>query len=205
MNASTETIKRRYDRIAPYFDSMEAVIEGLCLQRWRQRCWHKVQGYHILEIGVGTGKNFAYYPDNCAITAIDFSPAMLKQAEKNRQRKQTQVNLHLMDAQSLDFASHSFDVVIATFVLCSVPQPQKALKEMQRVCKPHGQLLFVEHVISRKPLLAWLMNVINPLIVKFMGANIDRNTIKTIQGVCFHTVSIDSRSGDLIKLIEARK
>jgi ubiquinone/menaquinone biosynthesis C-methylase UbiE len=205
MNAHTETIKRRYNRIAPYFEGMEAVIEGLLLQRWRKRCWQKVDGYHILEIGVGTGKNFSYYPPNAAITAIDFSPAMLAQAKNKQQRKHTVVDLHVMDVQSLDFASNSFDCVIATFVFCSVPLPLKGLKEIQRVCKPNGQILLVEHVLSSKKPLALLMNLLNPLIVKLIGSNINRNTVKNIKACGFSLVHIDERSGDIIKLIEARK
>lgn len=205
MNRHSATIQRRYDRLAPYFEGMEAVLEGLFLQRWRQRCWEKVEGHHILEIGVGTGKNFDYYPSQAAITAIDFSPAMLKQARQKQQRKHTVVDLHLMDAQALCFANNSFDTVIATFVFCSVPQPLKALKEIQRVCKPNGQILLLEHVISAKKPLAWIMNKINPVIVTLVGANINRNTVKNVQSCGFSAVHIDPRCGDLIKLIEARK
>ncbi|MFZ2727864.1 MAG: class I SAM-dependent methyltransferase [Methylococcaceae bacterium] len=205
MTTHSDTIKRRYDRLAPYFEGMEAVMEGLFLQRWRQRCWEKVEGHHILEIGVGTGKNFEYYPPNAAITAIDFSPAMLEQAKRKQQRKHTVVDLHLMDAQSLCFASNSFDTVIATFVFCSVPQPLKGLKEIQRVCKPNGQILLLEHVISSKKPIAGFMNTLNPLVLKLVGANINRNTVKTVKGCGFSSVRIDERCGDIIKLIEARK
>ena len=191
--------------MAPYFEGMEAVMEGLFFKNWRKKLWAKVVGYHILEVGVGTGKNFDYYPAEARITAIDFSQEMLKQAARKKDRKHTQVELHLMDVQSLCFADNSFDTVIASFVFCSVPLPLKGLKELYRVCKPGGQVLLLEHVLSSKPVLAKIMNFINPAIVKLAGANINRNTVKNVKACGFASVRVDERSGDIIKLIEARK
>ncbi|MDP2903221.1 MAG: methyltransferase domain-containing protein [Methylovulum sp.] len=207
MKPDSANIQKRYDRIAPYFEMIEAVMEGLFFKSWRKRLWDKVdqEGQHILEIGVGTGKNFDYYPANARITAIDFSPQMLKQAALKRDRKQVAVELEVMDVQALYFADNSFDTVIASFVFCSVPLPLKGLKELYRVCKPGGQVLLLEHVLSSRPVLAWIMNLFNPLVVRLVGANINRNTVKNIQSCAFGRVRVDERSGDMVKLIEARK
>ena len=62
-------------------------MEGLVFKPWREKLWAKVKGHHILEVGAGTGKNFDYYPKDARITAIDFSPAMLKQAEQAKLRE----------------------------------------------------------------------------------------------------------------------
>jgi ubiquinone/menaquinone biosynthesis C-methylase UbiE len=191
--------------MAPYFEGFEAVMEGLFFKNWRQKLWAKVDGYHILEVGVGTGKNFDFYPADARITAIDFSQEMLKQAAQKKARKTIVVELNLMDVQSLCFADNSFDTVIATFVFCSVPLPLKGLKELYRVCKPGGQVLLLEHVLSSKPVIARVMNFINPAIVALVGANINRNTVKNIKACGFASVRVDERSGDIIKLIEARK
>jgi ubiquinone/menaquinone biosynthesis C-methylase UbiE len=110
-----------------------------------------------------------------------------------------------MDVQSLCFADNSFDTVIGSFVFCSAPLPLKGLKELYRVCKPGGQVLLLEHVLSSKPLIAKVMNFINPLILALAGANINRNTVKNIKACGFALVRVDERSGDIIKLIEARK
>jgi ubiquinone/menaquinone biosynthesis C-methylase UbiE len=205
MKSDSAAIKKRYDRIAPYFEGLEAVMEGLFFKNWRKRLWAKVDGYHILEVGVGTGKNFDYYPADARITAIDFSQEMLKQAIHKKARKNISVELNLMDTQSLSFADNSFDTVIGSFVFCSVPLPIKGLKELYRVCKPGGQVLLLEHVLSSKPVIAKIMNFMNPAIVALVGANINRNTIKNIKACGFASVRVDERSGDIIKLIEARK
>jgi len=191
--------------MAPYFDGMEAAMEGLFFKNWRKKLWAKVDGYHILEVGVGTGKNFDYYPADARITALDFSQEMLKQATQKKARKNITVELNLMDVQSLSFADNSFDTVIGSFVFCSVPLPVKGLKELYRVCKPGGQVLLLEHVLSSKPALARVMNFINPAIVALAGANINRNTVKNVKACGFATVRVDECSGDIIKLIEARK
>lgn len=205
MKSDSTVIKQRYDRLAPFFDGLEAVMEGLFFKNWRKRLWAKVDGHHILEVGVGTGKNFDYYPADARITAIDFSRKMLEQATRKKDRKHIPVDLNLMDIQSLCYADNSFDTVIASFVFCSVPLPLKGLKELYRVCKPGGQILLLEHVLSSKPVIAKVMNFINPVIVALAGANINRNTVKNVKACGFASVRVDEYSGDIIKLIEARK
>jgi ubiquinone/menaquinone biosynthesis C-methylase UbiE len=205
MKTDSATIKKRYNRIAPYFEGIEAIMEGLFFRSWRKKLWEKVEGHHILEVGVGTGKNFDCYPPQARITAIDFSERMLQQAKRKKERKNIAVDLDLMDVQSLAYASNSFDTVIASFVFCSVPLPSKGLKELYRVCKPGGQILLLEHVVSANPVIASAMNFINPLIVALVGANINRNTVKTARSCGFSSVRVDERSGDIIKLIEIRK
>ncbi|WNB75864.1 class I SAM-dependent methyltransferase [Methylomonas koyamae] len=203
--ADSEQIRRRYDRLAPWFDSLEGILEGLLFRRLRKKLWSQANGGHILEVGVGTGKNFAFYPDGARITGIDFSPKMLEQAQRKRQRKQIAVDLAQMDVQALDYADNSFDTVIASFVFCSVPKPRRGLKELYRVCKPGGQVLLLEHVLSSNRFVAFMMNLLNPLVVKTLGANINRETLKNVQACPFRNVYTDPASSDMIKLIRAIK
>lgn len=205
MSTDSTKIIKCYDRLAPYFDGMEAIMEGLFFSRWRERLWSKVTGEHILEVGVGTGKNFRYYPKNARITAIDFSPKMLELSKQKQTRKNIAVHLDLMDVERLYYADNSFDTVVATFVFCSVPAPRAGLRELYRVCKPGGQVILLEHMLSSKPWLAKLMQALNPLILAALGANINRQTLKNVQACGFNQVLVDSRSGDIIKLIQAIK
>ena len=203
---TSEQIRQRYDRLAPWFDSLEGFLEGLLFRRLRKKLWAQADGEHILEVGVGTGKNFAFYPPYAIrITAIDFSPKMLAQAQRKRDRKQLEVDLALMDLQSLDYADNSFDTVVASFVFCSVPKPRKGLKELHRVLKPGGQLLLLEHVLSANRFKAMLMNLFNPLVVRLLGANINRQTLKNLQACPFKSIYVDPASSDMIKLIRAIK
>ena len=205
MNANSNQIKRRYNRIAPFYDVLEGILEKLFFKRWRKILWKKVNGEHILEVGVGTGKNFPYYPTDAHITALDFSEDMLEQAKKKRRRNTMQIELELMDVQSLCYADNSFDTVIATFVFCSVPLPIKGLQELHRVCNPGGQVLLLEHVLSSKPFMAKMMHFMNPLVVSLIGANINRKTVKNVQACGFEKVLLDPASKDMVKIIQAIK
>jgi len=205
MHSEGEEIRRRYDRLAPWFDSLEGFLEGLFFRRLRKMLWVQATGKHILEVGVGTGKNFGFYPRAAHITAIDFSPKMLAQAQRKKDRKQVDVELALMDVQTICYADNSFDTVVASFVFCSVPLPRKGLKELHRVLKPGGQLLLLEHVLSSNKFKAGLMNAINPLVVRLFGANINRQTIKNVQACPFQQIFVDPASSDMIKLIRAVK
>ena len=205
MPTDNEKTRQRYDRIAPYFDGLEGFLEGLFFNQWRKTLWAQVTGPDILEVGVGTGKNFPMYPQNTRITAIDFSEKMLQQAGKKRDHKGINVDLQLMDVQTLCYADNSFDTVIATFVFCSVPQPKKGLQELYRVCKPGGQVLLLEHVLSSNRLMAAMMNLMNPLIRSIFGANINRQTVKNVQACAFNKVLLDPAGSDMVKLIRAIK
>jgi ubiquinone/menaquinone biosynthesis C-methylase UbiE len=205
MTVSGDKIRQRYDRLAPWFDGLEGFLEGLIFRRLRKKLWTMADGEHILEVGVGTGKNFGFYPEFARMTAIDFSPKMLEQAQRKRERKQIQVDLDLMDVQRLYYADNSFDTVVASFVFCSVPSPRKGLKEIYRVLKPGGQLLLLEHVLSSNKFMAMLMNLLNPLVLRLVGANINRQTIKNVQACQFRSIFIDPSSSDMIKVIRAVK
>lgn len=205
MSVSGDKIRQRYDRLAPWFDSLEGFFEGLLFRRLRKKLWAMAEGEHILEVGVGTGKNFDFYPAHTQMTAIDFSPKMLVQAKRKQDRKQIKVHLDLMDVQTLCYADNSFDTVVASFVFCSVPQPRKGLKELYRVLKPGGQLLLLEHVLSSNKYMAAMMNLLNPLVVKLVGANINRQTLKNVQACSFRSIFIDPSSSDMLKLMRAVK
>jgi len=206
MNASLDTtdiIRRRYDRIAPVFDLLESAMETIAFRGWRALQWSRVEGSGILEVGVGTGKNFPFYPPDAQITAIDFSEAMLRRAEAKAQQSGVRVSLRVMDVQQLDFPAATFDAVVGSFVFCSVPDPRQGLEEIRRVLKPGGQLVLLEHVLSDRPFAAWLMKRVNPLVVRLLGANIDRRTIETVASSGFAIERIVDLSA-IVKLIQAR-
>ena len=144
----TQATQKRYDRIAPLYDLMEGLVERSRYGKWREMLWRRVEGEQILEIGVGTGKNFPYYPAEVEITAVDFSARMLQRAQRKAERETVDVRLEQMDVQHLEFADGTFDTVVATFVFCSVPDPVLGLREIERVGKSGGKVILLEHVLS---------------------------------------------------------
>ena len=202
---ATEIARKRYNRNARFYDLMEGFMERSRYNKWRELLWSKVEGVHILEVGVGTGKNFPYYPPDVQITAIDFSDKMLARARAKAAKQNVTAHLQQMDVQNLEFEDNTFDTVTASFVFCSVPDPVRGLKEVERVCKPGGKVVLLEHVISANRIVGWLMNLANPVVVRMAGANINRRTVENVNasGLVLEEV-IDLNAG-IIKLIEAKK
>jgi len=202
---STELTRKRYNRIAKVYDLIEGAVERSRYSRWRDLLWSRVEGKRILEVGVGTGKNFAYYPEDSQITAIDLSEKMLARAREKAQRQDIKADLLQMDVQKMEFADETFESVVSTFVFCSVPDPIQGLREIKRVSRTGGKIILLEHVLSANRILAKIMNVANPLVVRMIGANINRPTVQNaaISGLAVEKVT-DLAVG-IFELIEARK
>jgi ubiquinone/menaquinone biosynthesis C-methylase UbiE len=189
--------------MAFFYDFMEAPMERLRFASWRQRLTGRITGPTALEIGVGTGKNFAYYPDNVHMAGIDLSSRMLERARKRANKSNIKVDLQEMDVQHLNFSDHSFDTIFATFVFCSVPDPVMGLRELRRVCNPQGTLLLLEHMRPGNTALGFLFDALNPMVVRMMGANINRRTIDNIRAAGWQIQMEENLSSDIVKWIEA--
>lgn len=197
---STDKIKKRYDRISRVYDIFEQPMEVMSLNKWRVEIAKDLKG-KVLEVGVGTGKNILYYPDDLDITAIDFSNKMLAKARERAAKLKKQVNLIQMDAQNMEFEDSTFDMVFTTCVFCSVPNPVKGLKEIRRVCKPNGKVIMIEHVRSERKILGLVMDIFNPLTVNLYGANINRRTVENVYKAGFFKVEVTNLTGDIVKKI----
>jgi len=214
---ATGVTRARYDRVAPLYDFYEGLMEGLFFRSWRRLIWTAVQEHlqqiaasavkpRLLEVGVGTGKNLPYYPKGVEAVAVDISSRMLERARKRAQRLGKPVKLLPMDAQALAFPDESFDAVVATFVFCSVPDPVLGLGEINRVLKPHGRVVLLEHMRPRSRWLGRLFDSFNSIAVRLTGANINRRTVENVRkaGLAITTVK-DLATQGLVKLIMARK
>lgn len=197
------TIRRRYNRLAFFYDFMEALPERFLLRSWRMRLQGRIYGYKVLEAGGGTGKNFPFYPLKTQITAIDFSPRMLKRAQKKAPGLGLEADILEMDVQDLIFPDNTFDTVLATFVFCSVPNPVLGLQELRRVCKPGGRLLLLEHMRPENLFKGMLFDILNPLVVRMMGANINRRTVENIGEAGWKIQVEKNLFSDVVRWIEA--
>jgi ubiquinone/menaquinone biosynthesis C-methylase UbiE len=201
----TAKTRARYNRIAPLYDLMETFTERRFVP-WRRELWSLVPGGRVLEVGVGTGKNFPYHPAEAEVTGIDLSNRMLIRARQKAGQLGRPIELREMDAQGLDFPNDSFDAATATFVFCSVPDPVQGLRELGRVVKPNGRIVLLEHVrIDRPGLIGKLMDLLDPLVVRVMGAHINRHTAETVRRAGLEVEQVeDLAPRGLVKLIVAR-
>jgi len=195
--------RRRYDRLASFYDLLEAPVERFRFASWRARLRDRIVGDQALEVGVGTGKNLPYYPRDVKVTAVDLSPRMLERARMRASVLGLEVELREMDVQDLAFPDHVFDTVFATFVFCSVPDPVLGLRELRRVCKPGGRLLLLEHMRPGNAVLGLLFDLLNPMVVRMMGANINRRTMENIRRAGWRIRAEERLSSDIVWWIEA--
>ena len=198
----TSTIKKRYDRISRIYGLMDRSM-GSAANKWRSKLFSMVQGPKVLEVGVGTGANLPYYPGDLKVTGIDFSPGMLHYAREKAQQLGSPVELLEMNVESLEFPDNTFDTVLTTCVFCSVPNAVKGLQEIHRVLQPEGRLVMLEHVLSRRPGIRQLMNILNPVTAAVSGANINRETGSNLEKAGFYVEEEDLWL-DILKLFQAR-
>ena len=203
VDAELETVRRHYDRIAPVYDALAAIVE-IRARGWRQALWRRAGAGKTLELGVGTGKNFPFYPPGVDVTAIDVSERMLERAQRRARRLGTRVSLQIGDAQALPYPDATFDSVVATFVLCTVPDPLRGLREARRVLVPGGRLLLLEHGASHHGSLRSIMHWLEPVWCRLLADHLERETVELVRQAGFVDVVAQYRSLDVIKDIEAR-
>lgn len=196
--------KGKYDRLAKRYDLMDFFPESLFFSRFRRSLFSMIKGEKILEVGVGTGKNIPYYPENVRVTAVDFSEEMMKRARDRARKLDSPVDLRIMDVESLEFDPNTFDAVIATFVFCSVPDPLKGLIEVKRVLKPEGRLYALEHVRPRGRTAGRLFDRLAPYVEDHTGVYINRNTIENIRKAGFEIEFEKNLIFDVFKMVVAK-
>jgi len=170
-----DEVTASYDRMARFYDLYDKPMDLLGVRRRRKRLLGHATG-KTLEVGVGTGRNLDFYPDGVELVGIDVSANMLARARRVAEGLDRPIALELADVQDLPYTDGSFDTVTATCVFCSVADPVAGLREVARVVRPDGEVLLLEHVRPRNPLLGWLADRIAPIIARLMGPEINRRT-----------------------------
>jgi ubiquinone/menaquinone biosynthesis C-methylase UbiE len=172
-------IRRRL--FAALYDRVSKGSEEAGLRDARHELLATAEGA-TLEIGAGTGLNLAHYPEGVTRLVLA-EPDEHMRRRLDRRAKEVTPKAELVDAsvEELPFPDATFDTVVVTFVLCSVPEQRAALSEVARVLKPSGRLLFLEHVRSDEPSVAKWQDRITPLY-NLVGCNPNRDTLSAIEG-----------------------
>jgi phosphatidylethanolamine/phosphatidyl-N-methylethanolamine N-methyltransferase len=158
-------VERVYDKLSGVYD----LTFGPLLHPGRIQALQRMiidPNDSILEVGVGTGGNLKLYPRVRQIVGIDFSSGMLEKArERVARERMDNVRLLQMDAADLKFADHSFDIVYAPYLISVVPDPVKVAREMRRVCRPGGRIVFLNHFLSPNAALSRVERAISPMTI----------------------------------------
>jgi ubiquinone/menaquinone biosynthesis C-methylase UbiE len=155
---------------------LEAVMAQRTLRELRDEALAPAHG-EVLGIGFGTGLNLPHYPGRVRrITGVDSNPGMRPRALRRAETSGVAVEHHGLSAESLPFPDASFDTVVSTFTMCSIPDLAGALAEVRRVLKPGGEFLFLEHGLAPEPAVAAWQRRLNPLWMKIGdGCHLDRD------------------------------
>jgi len=176
---------------AAVYDRMTAKAEAAGIGAFREALLSGARG-RVIEIGAGTGANLPYYRDGVeTITFAEPEAPMARKLERRIREHSRIVEIVHAPAERLPFANAQFDTAVSTLVLCTVADQAQALRELRRVLKPGGRLLFLEHVRSDEPRLAeWQdrMNRLNRIVA--YGCNCNRSTIDAIRAAGFRITSL---------------
>lgn len=141
----------------------------------------------VIELGAGNGANFGHYPAEVSeVIAVEPEPGLRRRAERAARRAATTIQVIDGDADTLDLPADSFDAAVASLVLCSVPDPRRALAALYRVLRPGGQLRFYEHVRSPHPVAGRLQDTIDVIWPAVAGGcHPNRDTLSAITATGF--------------------
>jgi ubiquinone/menaquinone biosynthesis C-methylase UbiE len=147
----------------------------------------------VLEIGFGKGESLAYYPDSCELYFLEKSDKKIQKAEKNSYGRSKNIKFFKGEAENLPFEDNFFDAVVVSFVLCSVNSLEKTIEEIERVLKPGGKFILLEHVRSGNKLIGKFQDILTKSFSWMVNnCHFNRNLIPFInRNNFFHLTNVE--------------
>jgi ubiquinone/menaquinone biosynthesis C-methylase UbiE len=159
----------------------------------------------ILEVAVGTGRNFDFYSRGVGITGVDLSPDMLDIARRHATDLDLEVDLRVAAAEALPFDEDSFDTAVCTLSLCTIQDPAASIAEMKRVLRPGGQLLLLDHIGSSWWPIWAAQRLIEQLTIRAAGEHMTRRQLPLVEAAGFDIVETQRLKAGTVERIAARK
>lgn len=204
MSTETDRVRRIWEKLAPKYDTDITFFERVLFAGGRE--WVCSQAdVNVLEIAIGTGRNLPFYPPGVQLTGVDFSPAMLRIAKRCATDLGIDVDLRLGDAQALAFEDASFDTVVITLALCSIPDDRKAVAEAWRVLRPGGRMLLLEHVRSALLPVRVVQHLVNFFTVKLVGDHMVREPLEPLRAQRFEIDHLKRSKLGIVERVVAHK
>jgi len=192
---------RGIEQIPWLYDGLMSLQDRLGLRRWR-RWLAGGAGGRVLEVGCGTGRNLPLYGSGAALV-VGIDPAHA--AVRTARRRAPGVPLVVARAEALPFRAGAFDTVVSGLVFCSVADPMRGLGEVRRVLAPGGSLRMIEHVRSRRPLVAKLQDLVQPVWTRVQGGcHPNRDTERSVEAAGFSIEAEGRRERGVMRRFTAR-
>lgn len=182
--------------MARIYDGFMRETEQACLREWRRDLLADLRG-EVLELGSGTGANLAFFPRDLARLVLTEPDAHMREQLRRRLRGTARdAELSHASAAALPFADASFDVVVSTLVLCSVPHLDASLREVFRVLRPGGRFVFLEHVAAAPGTRRRLaQRLVDPVWRRLAGGcRVTRDTERALLDAGFALDSVERQS-----------
>jgi ubiquinone/menaquinone biosynthesis C-methylase UbiE len=200
----TARVRRIFDEQAPKYDRSMARFERLLFSGNREWACSQATG-DVLEIAAGTARNLAHYPSAVRLTGIELSPQMAGLGRTRAKELGREIDIRVGDAEALNLPDESFDTVICTYGLCTIPDDRAAVREAKRVLRPGGRMLLAEHVRSPNRIVRTIQRLIAPLAYRFGGDHLLREPLEHLTAAGFEIETVRRTKAGIVELIAARK
>jgi ubiquinone/menaquinone biosynthesis C-methylase UbiE len=204
IGTETERVRRIQDKEAPRYDRQISFFERILFGGGREWVCSQAEG-DVLELAVGTARNLPFYPDHVRVTGVELSPQMLAIARRRAEDLGRDADLRLGDVQALEFPDESFDTVVCTLGLCTIPDDRKSATEAHRVLRPGGRFLLMEHVRSPSSPVQAVERLLDPLSVRFQGDHLLRDPLDYLASVGFDVERSERSKWGIVERVAARK
>jgi ubiquinone/menaquinone biosynthesis C-methylase UbiE len=196
---SKEKLIRKFDKQAGIYEIRRKKQSD---RQWRERLIPHAKG-RVLELAVGAGANFHYYPDDVHVTAVDFSEEMLAKAKVSASECGVNAAFLRSDIEALSYPEDSFDTVVSTLSFCGYDHPADVLRNIMRWCKPEGQILLMEHGISSNGMISTMQKWTDPLFRRIVGCHLDRDILGLLHQSGLHITRMEHYLAGCVHLIWA--
>ena len=200
----TDRIRRIFDKQAPNYDRTMARFERFLFAGNREWACSQAAG-DVLEIAAGTARNLDHYPAAVRLTGVELSPEMARLGRRRAEELGREIDMRIGDAEALDFPDESFDTVVCTYGLCTIPDHRAAIGEAKRVLRPGGRMLLAEHVRSPNPVVRAIQRLIDPLAHRFGGDHLLREPLEPLEREGFTIDQLERSRAGYVELVAARK
>jgi ubiquinone/menaquinone biosynthesis C-methylase UbiE len=200
----TERQRRVWDKSAPSYDRQMDFVERLLTSGDREWLGERATG-RVLEVAIGTGRSLPFYLVANSLTGVDVSPEMLAIARRRAEARGLPVDLKVGDASALPVEDASFDTVVCSLSLCTIPDPESAIGEMKRALVPGGRLLLLDHVASSWPPVYAIQWLVERISIRVAGEHYTRRPLRLVEAAGFEIVENERYKAGVMERVHAVK
>jgi ubiquinone/menaquinone biosynthesis C-methylase UbiE len=200
----TERVRRISDKTAPRYDRQMGFWDRVLFAGAREWVCSQASG-ETLEIAIGSGRNLPHYAADVQLTGVELSPKMIELARQRAVELGRTVDLRLGDAEALEFADESFDTVVCTFGLCTIPDDRRAVSEVRRVLRTGGRFVLAEHVRSPIPAVRAVERALEPLTLRFEADHLTREPLEHIRAEGFDVQRLERSKWGIVERVAAAR